>query len=93
MNFIGEYESVLTREAKRGGYDGIVCGHIHAAKLEMINDILYVNTGDWVESCTAVVEDEKGKLHLIDWADEIRRRHDKSGSTPFRRLRNRRPAA
>lgn len=91
VNFIGEYEGVLAREAHRGGYDGIICGHIHAARIDMIEDVLYVNTGDWVESCTAVVEREDGSLRLIDWIAEMRKapptRPPKGGSRSFRRLR------
>ena len=68
VNFIGEYEAVLSDEAARGGYDGIVCGHIHKAALEQTGDVLYINCGDWVESCTAIVEHHDGTLQLIDWA-------------------------
>ncbi len=67
VNFIGEYEKVLSDEAQRGGYDGIICGHIHHARIAEMGDMLYVNTGDWVESCTAVVEERDGTLRLIDW--------------------------
>ena len=67
VNYIGKYEEVLSEHARQGGYDGIICGHIHHAAIRQINDIHYVNTGDWVESCTAVVEDQSGELHLIDW--------------------------
>lgn len=74
VNYIGDYEHVLTEEARRGNYDGIVCGHIHSAKLEQMGEILYINTGDWVESCTAVVEEADGRLRLIDWARETKRR-------------------
>lgn len=74
VNFIGEYEAVLTEEARRGRYDGIICGHIHSANMSDMNGITYVNTGDWVESCTAVVEREDGSLHLIDWAASRRKR-------------------
>ncbi len=74
VNFIGDYEKVLTDEAARGGFDGIVCGHIHHAKIEPVGEMLYVNTGDWVESCTAVVEDDAGALHLINWAKARRDR-------------------
>lgn len=72
VNFIGEYETVLADEARRGGYDGIVCGHIHKAELTDMDGILYVNCGDWVESCTAVVEHHDGRLQLIDWARVVR---------------------
>ncbi len=68
VNFISEYEKVLANEAKTGGFDGIICGHIHAANISKLHGIDYVNTGDWVESCTAVVEHFDGSLHLIDWA-------------------------
>ncbi|QIE42880.1 UDP-2,3-diacylglucosamine diphosphatase [Rhodobacteraceae bacterium SC52] len=73
VNFIGEYEGVLADEARRGGFDGIVCGHIHKAELCRVDDVLYVNCGDWVESCTAIVEHHHGKLQLIDWARTVRR--------------------
>lgn len=72
VNFIGEYENVLADEARRSGFDGIVCGHIHKAELRPIDDILYVNCGDWVESCTAIVEHHDGTLELVDWARKVR---------------------
>ncbi len=75
VNFIGDYEAVLSDEARRGGYDGVICGHIHAASLRRIDGLDYVNTGDWVESCTAVVERADGSLHLVNWAATLRRRH------------------
>lgn len=75
VNYIGEYERVLAGEARRGGYDGIVCGHIHKAAIRRIGGLEYVNTGDWVESCTAVVEGRDGALRLVDWtaAQPLRR--------------------
>ncbi|MDE4062917.1 MAG: UDP-2,3-diacylglucosamine diphosphatase [Pseudophaeobacter sp. bin_em_oilr2.035] len=78
VNFISEYENVLTAEARRGGYDGVICGHIHSAALRDIGEISYVNTGDWVESCTAVAEQEDGQLVLIDWTRSARRAHHRS---------------
>jgi UDP-2,3-diacylglucosamine pyrophosphatase LpxH len=74
VNFIGEYEKVLSSEARRGHFNGIICGHIHSANICKMNGIDYVNTGDWVESCTAVVERFDGSLHLIDWAATKRKR-------------------
>lgn len=73
VNFISEYEDVLTAEARRGGYDGVVCGHIHSAAIRDIDGVAYVNTGDWVESCTAVVERDDGRFELIDWERAARR--------------------
>ena len=73
MNFISEYENVLTAEARRGGYDGVICGHIHSAAIRDLEGMTYVNTGDWVESCTAIVERDNGSLALIDWERSARR--------------------
>ena len=65
---IDRFESALADEARRRGFDGVVCGHIHHAEMRMVNGILYCNDGDWVESCTALVEHQDGRLELIDWA-------------------------
>lgn len=70
VNFIGEFETALAGEAKRQGADGVVCGHIHHAAMRMIEDVQYINTGDWVESCTAVGETEDGKLEIIHWMNK-----------------------
>ena len=52
---------------KDGQLDGVICGHIHHAEIKDINGFLYVNTGDFVESCSAIVEHEDGKLELVRW--------------------------
>lgn len=73
VNFIGDYEKTLAAEAKRRGVDGVICGHIHHAAIRVIDNVLYVNTGDFVESCTAVVEHMDGRLEILCWrttADE-----------------------
>ena len=62
------FETALAAEAKRRGFDGVVCGHIHHAEMRQVNGVLYVNDGDWVESCTALVEHHDGRLELLDWA-------------------------
>lgn len=67
VNFIGSYEEMLSTEAKRQDVDGVVCGHIHAAAIHDKFGIEYINTGDWVESCTAVAERTDGQLELIKW--------------------------
>ncbi len=74
VNFIGEFEKVLADEARRGGFDGIVCGHIHKAELSRLGEVLYANCGDWVESCTGIIEDHDGSLRLVDWAGAVRER-------------------
>ena len=65
---IDQFETALAAEARRRGFQGVVCGHIHHAEMRMVNGILYCNDGDWVESCTALVEHLDGRLELIDWA-------------------------
>ena len=62
------FETALAAEAGRRGFDGVVCGHIHHAEMRRVNGILYLNDGDWVESCTALVEHHDGRLELLDWA-------------------------
>src|SRR5579883_231067 len=58
VNYIGDFENAVSAEAKRRGADGVVCGHIHKAEMREIEGVLYCNDGDWVESCTALVEDD-----------------------------------
>ena len=65
VNFIGDYEKVVADYAKKRCVDGVICGHIHHANISTINDIKYMNTGDWVESCTALVEHDSGKFEII----------------------------
>ena len=65
---IDRFETALSADAAKRGFDGVVCGHIHNAEMRMVNGILYCNTGDWVESCTALVEHGDGRLELVDWA-------------------------
>jgi UDP-2,3-diacylglucosamine pyrophosphatase LpxH len=67
VNFITDFEHVMTTEARRRGCDGVVCGHIHKAEIREIDGILYCNDGDWVESLTALVETFDGELKLIHW--------------------------
>jgi UDP-2,3-diacylglucosamine pyrophosphatase LpxH len=65
---IDRFESALASEARRRGFDGVVCGHIHHAEMREVDGIMYMNDGDWVESCTALVEHHDGRMELIDWA-------------------------
>jgi UDP-2,3-diacylglucosamine pyrophosphatase LpxH len=65
VNFIGKFEKALVAMGRDKNVDGIVCGHIHCASIRNIQEICYVNTGDWVENCTAVVENANGTLELI----------------------------
>ncbi|MFM8941406.1 MAG: UDP-2,3-diacylglucosamine diphosphatase, partial [Phenylobacterium sp.] len=74
VQFIEDYESAVAEEARRRGVDGVICGHIHKAEIRRFGDILYINDGDWVESCTAVAEREDGELIILDWSREFRQR-------------------
>ena len=74
VNYIGDFEHAVASEAKRRGTDGVVCGHIHKAEMRQIDGILYCNDGDWVESCTALVEHMDGRLEILHWT-EIRHLH------------------
>jgi UDP-2,3-diacylglucosamine pyrophosphatase LpxH len=67
VNFIGDFEESLTDYARTKNTDGIICGHIHHANIREINDMLYMNCGDWVESNTALVENLDGTWELIKW--------------------------
>jgi UDP-2,3-diacylglucosamine pyrophosphatase LpxH len=67
VSFITDFEHVLLREARRRGYDGVVCGHIHKAEIRMMDGLLYCNDGDWVESLTALVETLDGRLEIVEW--------------------------
>ena len=65
VSFIDAFEGAIAREASRRKLQGVVCGHIHRAELRDIEGILYCNTGDWVENCTALVEQADGALELV----------------------------
>ena len=71
INFISKYEELLVAEAKNFGVDGIICGHIHHAVIENIKGIIYMNTGDWVESCTSITESYDGEMNLTSHFKEI----------------------
>jgi UDP-2,3-diacylglucosamine pyrophosphatase LpxH len=67
LRYIEQFELFAARHAQRRGYDGVVCGHIHRANLRRIAGTLYGNTGDWVESCSALIESKHGTLELLRW--------------------------
>ena len=68
VKYIVDFEEAVAAEARRRGFDGVVCGHIHKAEIRDIGGIVYMNDGDWVESCTALVEDRDGTFRVIEWA-------------------------
>jgi UDP-2,3-diacylglucosamine pyrophosphatase LpxH len=69
VNFIGAYENTLAAEAGRRNVDGVICGHIHHAVIRNDARICYINCGDWVESCTAVVEHFDGRFEIVSWIE------------------------
>ena len=70
VSFIFDFEDSVLRHARERGVDGVVCGHIHAATIRDEGGIAYVNCGDWVDSCTAVVEHPDGRMELVHWGSE-----------------------
>jgi UDP-2,3-diacylglucosamine pyrophosphatase LpxH len=68
--FIGRFEEAVAHETIARGLDGVVCGHIHSAEIREFDGITYYNDGDWVESCTALVEDAVGAMRIVDWIEE-----------------------
>ena len=65
VQFIGDYENVVADAAKRREVDGVLCGHIHSASIRTIGTVEYMNCGDWVESCTAIVQHYDGNFEII----------------------------
>jgi UDP-2,3-diacylglucosamine pyrophosphatase LpxH len=73
VNYIGAFEQALAAEARRHDADGVICGHIHYAVIRDEAGIRYMNCGDWVESCTALVEHDDGHFEIITWADHVQK--------------------
>jgi len=87
-SFITRFEECVAAEAVRAGVDGVVCGHIHKAEIRSIDGVLYCNDGDWVESCTALVEHRDGRLEIVHWdrlLSELENEQTAMGLLPFRR--------
>lgn len=68
VEYVCRFQDAVAHEAHARGFDGVVCGHIHHAALERLGGVLYINDGDWVESCTALVEDARGTLEILRWS-------------------------
>lgn len=69
VNFITRFEEILATQAEQNGYDGVICGHIHKAEIREIDAVMYLNSGDWVESCTALVETFEGKWQIVEYLE------------------------
>ena len=69
IDFIFMFEKTITAYAKKRGFDGVICGHIHHAEIKTIDDIIYMNDGDWVESLTSLVEHHDGTWEIVTWKE------------------------
>jgi UDP-2,3-diacylglucosamine pyrophosphatase LpxH len=78
--FIEHFEEVAAGHARAHGFDGVICGHIHRANLRDIGGTSYANTGDWVESCSALMECERGDFSLLRWPAAAARSQRSTGS-------------
>jgi UDP-2,3-diacylglucosamine pyrophosphatase LpxH len=72
VEFVSNFEHAVAQAAHERGADGVVCGHIHTAEVRQIGTVTYYNDGDWVESCTALVEHADGRMEILDWAERKR---------------------
>jgi UDP-2,3-diacylglucosamine pyrophosphatase LpxH len=70
VDFIFQFEKNLVMYCQKRGFDGVICGHIHHAEIKEIDSIVYMNDGDWVESCTALVEHHDGRWEIVTWTKE-----------------------
>jgi UDP-2,3-diacylglucosamine pyrophosphatase LpxH len=70
VDFVFQFERNLAAYCQKRGFDGVICGHIHHAEIKNIDGIVYMNDGDWVESCTALVEHHNGRWEIITWTQE-----------------------
>ena len=73
VSFVSNFEDALVRHARERGFDGVICGHIHVAAMRERDGITYINCGDWVDSCTAVVEHCDGRMELVRWTEPMAR--------------------
>ena len=82
MKYVGDYEDAIIQLARKQNVQGVICGHIHRPEIKMVGDITYLNCGDWVESCTALVEDHHGKIQL-HYFHENNAEHTRRGPGPY----------
>ncbi len=71
VSFIGKFEAAVAHYADRYDVDAVLCGHIHSAAIREFGNVTYYNCGDWVESCTALVEESDGQLNLVSFLPRI----------------------
>jgi len=69
MKYVNDYEEALIQFARKSEACGVICGHIHRPEIRQVGDVVYMNCGDWIENCTALVEDFTGKISLLNFHD------------------------
>jgi 4-hydroxy-3-methylbut-2-enyl diphosphate reductase IspH len=84
-----KFEENLANYCKKRGFDGVICGHIHHAEIKEINGVVYMNDGDWVESCTALVEHWDGRWEIITWTWEKDNVDTDNIGSSYKRLKRR----
>jgi UDP-2,3-diacylglucosamine pyrophosphatase LpxH len=87
--FMSDFEVLITDYCQKQNADGVICGHVHKADIKKIGDIEYMNDGDWVESCTALVEHYDGSWEIITWIKEKDDVDTDNTSSPYKRLKRR----
>ena len=81
VSFIDDFEQSVVRNVMDRRLDGVICGHIHVATMREIEGVAYINCGDWVDSCTAIVEHDDGRMEVVQWG--VRTRASTPGSAAF----------
>ena len=89
VDFIFQFEKNLAAYCKKRGFDGVICGHIHHAEIKNIDGVMYMNDGDWVESCTALVEHHDGRWEIVTWTKESDNVDTDNISSSYKRLKRR----
>ncbi|WP_028584069.1 UDP-2,3-diacylglucosamine diphosphatase [Desulfogranum mediterraneum] len=90
VNYMGRFEEVVVQEAEACEVDGLICGHIHRAGIRTMGSMLYNNSGDWVESCTALAESKEGHLGIIEWNKDLFWVEQLSGDQDYEHLYSKR---
>jgi UDP-2,3-diacylglucosamine pyrophosphatase LpxH len=67
VSFIGKFEAAVVKYAEKYSVDAVLCGHIHSAAIHQFGGVTYYNSGDWVETCSALVENHDGSMELIKY--------------------------
>jgi len=78
VEYMSNFEEAVAQQAAARKVDGVICGHIHHAEMRRIGEVLYCNDGDWVESCTALVEHFDGRLEILHWTEAMAHRPERS---------------